>query len=267
MDHEFDGDSLMNASPYVYRLTDRTNSMRYIGSRYARGCCPEDLGVSYFTSSRRVAPLFKVDPARFEKQIIVSGTKEYVIAVENQLIDLYDAVMSNEFYNRTNAKAIHPEDNGGKKGGARSKELGLIQALGRSGAGGRAVAKTGKLKDAARSLHSVKNEDGKSVVAVKAGKATAAGGTLSSAGKLAGQIAVETGQLRSVASKGGKKGGAVCKELGLGVCGMSLEQRRQYALISNVQRWKCIECSMVSNAAALGRHQKFSGHTGKERIL
>jgi hypothetical protein len=38
--------------PYVYRLTETTSKMWYIGCRCAKGCQPEELGVSYFTSSR-----------------------------------------------------------------------------------------------------------------------------------------------------------------------------------------------------------------------
>jgi hypothetical protein len=105
--------------PYVYRLTDKINGKRYIGSRYARVCEPADLGVKYFTTSKAVEPLFKADPDRFETQIIVTGTIDYVIKVEKDLIEFYDAVMSEDFYNRTNAGAIHPDDisRGGKIGG------------------------------------------------------------------------------------------------------------------------------------------------------
>ena len=100
----------MMTQPYVYRLTDKQNGKRYIGVRYAKGCAPEELGVSYFTTSRHVEPLFKTDPHRFEKQIVVVGGKEFVIRVEKSLIDLHDAVTSDDFYNRTNNRAIHPED-------------------------------------------------------------------------------------------------------------------------------------------------------------
>lgn len=99
----------MNA-PYVYRLTDRFTGKRYIGVRYANGCAPEDLGVSYFTTSKHVEPLFRADPARFDKQIVAMGDKRFVIKVEKTLIDMYDAVKSDAFYNRTNNRAIHPDD-------------------------------------------------------------------------------------------------------------------------------------------------------------
>ena len=96
--------------PYVYRLTDLETGKRYIGSRYAKVCEPTDLGITYFTSSKTVAPLFRENPERFEKQIIATGTVDYVINVEKSLIDLYGAVLSEDFYNRTNSVAFHPED-------------------------------------------------------------------------------------------------------------------------------------------------------------
>jgi len=96
--------------PYVYRITDRETGLRYIGVRFAAGCCPEELGVSYFTSSRHIEPLFRGNPNRFEKQIVVTGSKEYVMCVEKSLIDFHDAVRSNQYYNRTNNRAIHPDD-------------------------------------------------------------------------------------------------------------------------------------------------------------
>jgi hypothetical protein len=233
----------MKHIPYVYRLTDTFNGKCYIGSRYAKRCEPSDLGVTYFTSSKTVSALFKADPARFTTQIIVTGTREYVIKVEFDLIELHDAVMSDDFYNRTNAKGIHPDDNGGKKGGKRCSELGLIQALGRSGAGGRATAGMGYLKDAAKKLHSIKNENGKSVIAVRAGNVTASKpGMLAAAGRLGGLAAKASGQLLIAASAGGVKGGAKCKAEGLGICGLTIEDRKKWgsigaALVGKMPWW------------------------------
>lgn len=98
------------SSAYVYRLTDKQTGKRYIGARYAKGCNPSELGRTYFTSSGVVEPLFKADPERFSVQIIVTGDRDYVIKVEKTLIDFSNAVLSGEFYNRTNNRAIHPDD-------------------------------------------------------------------------------------------------------------------------------------------------------------
>jgi len=44
------------------------------------------------------------------------------------------------------------------------------------------------------------------------------------------------------------------------------EQRKAQGEKSTSQKWKCAECGMVSNPPALGRHQKYSGHSGKELV-
>lgn len=224
----------MTHIPYVYRLTDRENGKRYIGSRYGKVCNPADLGLTYFTSSKAVSKLFRADPERFEKQIVVTGTTEYVINVEKTLIDLYDAVMSEDFYNRTNGKGIHPDDarENGKRVGRRMAESGLIQVLAKTGAGGRATRDAGHLIAASRALHKEKNADGKSIVAVRAGSATAAKpGALAAAGRLGGLAAVASGQLLAASKVGGQIGGARCKELNIGVCGMLLEDRKTFGAI------------------------------------
>lgn len=183
----------MESIPYAYRLTDKVTGKRYIGSRYAKSCSPDDLGVTYFTSSSIVSKLFKEDPSRFEKQILVTGDRDYVIRVEHSLLELYDAVKSDEFYNRTNGKAIHPDDIA------------------------RGIAKT----------NSVKDSEGRSLAAVKGGLRGGANGTFagrSKAGKLGGAVSgpMNAHILVQYASEGGKKGGVeTCKlRMKCAVCGM-----------------------------------------------
>jgi len=172
-------------TPYVYRLTDRLNGKRYIGSRYAKGCVPADLGVTYFTSRPEVTKLFRENPDRFEKQIVVTGTKEYVIKVEKTMIDLYGAVMSDDFYNRTNNKAIHPDD--------------AAKGLNRT--------------------HSERNETGKSIHALKIGKGNVDSGWAQELGRRG----KESGRLPLMASEAGKLGGKVSTSLRYKcvVCGLT----------------------------------------------
>ena len=201
-------------NPYVYRLTDKVNGKRYIGSRYAKVCDPSDLGVSYFTSRPEVANLYRADPSRFEKQIIVVGEKNYVIKVESDLIDLYDAVKSDEFYNRTNNKAIHPED-----------------------------AKKGTDK-----LHSEKDENGKSLHAIKLGKHNVESGWAAELGRRG----KESGRLPLMASAAGKLGGKIG-----GIKGVK---------VTNARTYKCVECELTSTPSGLATHQKASGHRGRSLI-
>lgn len=47
-------------TPYVYSLHHVLTGMRYIGVRYASGCHPDDLWVTYFSSSKMVKSLIRV---------------------------------------------------------------------------------------------------------------------------------------------------------------------------------------------------------------
>lgn len=47
--------------PYTYCLTHNPSGRRYYGSRYAKNCKPEDLWISYFTSSTIIKKLIETD--------------------------------------------------------------------------------------------------------------------------------------------------------------------------------------------------------------
>lgn len=158
-------------TPYVYRLTDLHTGIQYIGSRYAKGCHPTELGVTYFTSSSHVTNIYKSNPARFKSEILVVSDRDYVIKVEKSIIDFNDAVMSEMYYNRTNNRAIHPDD--AKRGGFKA--------------------------------HLIKNSSGLSVSAVNAGNSNVKTGWAYELGRRA----VESGRLKAGSSEAGKKGGKI----------------------------------------------------------
>ena len=56
--------------------------------------------------------------------------------------------------------------------------------------------------------------------------------------------------------KGGPKGGARSKELGVGICGIPTEERRQRGKEVAAQRWKCLVTGHVSAAGPLTLWQK-----------
>jgi len=206
----------MAHTPYVYRLIDRENDKRYIGSRYARVCDPSDLGVTYFTSSKAVSKLFRENPERFEKQIIVMGDAAYVRRVERSLLKACGAVLSDEFYNRHDTEIGHPDD---------------------CSLGGKAAVSSGQLASLRTAEHQKK------------------------AGKLGGYKSVSSGHLRSVASKGGKSGGA--KNIASGhIKNLGLLNGRKSGIFTMGLRFTCAECGMVSTPPSIGRHQKYSKHTG-----
>lgn len=55
--------------------------------------------------------------------------------------------------------------------------------------------------------------------------------------------------------KGGIKGGARSKELKVGICGISTEERRMRGKEVAAQRWECLVTGHVSSAASLTRWQ------------
>lgn len=48
-------------TPYTYVITHLLTGRRYYGSRYCKGCKPEDLWVKYFTSSTNIQNLIQAD--------------------------------------------------------------------------------------------------------------------------------------------------------------------------------------------------------------
>lgn len=218
--------------PYVYRLTDRVTGKRYIGSRYAKVCDPSDLGVTYFTSRPELAQLFKADPGKFEKQIIVTGTREYVIKVEFDLIESHGAVMSDEYYNRANAKGIHPDDI--IKTHLVKNEFGVSKHASEMGKiGGKVTALI---------IHKLKDQFGRSVHGVKAG-------TLLNMHKNAGGKSIS-------GVKGSAKTHSVKNQDGKSIVGVDAAYRLAR------MRWVCLECGMCTHPGALTKHQIFSGHRG-----
>lgn len=235
--------------PYVYRLTDKVTGKRYIGSRYGKVCEPADLGVSYFTSRPEVAKLFKVEPFRFEKQIVVTGTSEYVITVERDLIELYDAVMSDNFYNRTNAKGIHPEDL--KSGGIKCK-----------------LEKIGFHAFSFEQFSEHNKKNGLKSAAEKKGVHARTPEQMSADGKKSYEMRVGIhGRTKQQMSATGRANGLMAVQNKTGMFSLTLEQKRDigktYGGMSTKPRYKCGCCDMVTTAAGLGNHFRKTGHTGK----
>lgn len=50
---------MYKAIPYVYIIKNKSTNLKYLGVRYANGCDPSDLWVTYFTSSKLVHKLIE----------------------------------------------------------------------------------------------------------------------------------------------------------------------------------------------------------------
>jgi len=215
---------------YVYKLTDTITGKWYIGARTAKNCCPEDLGVSYFTSSKTVEPLFKSQPNRFEKQILISSEDaKYIISVESGILMLRNAKNDPQSYNMHNGdgKPDVTKTNARKVEGARkSGELNKLLKRGYFKPG--QSSKAGKLGCA----HNKKFKKG----IFKDGNASYAGKKASEKHKLNG-----TGVFnKEEATKRGK----------------------HVAFILNNRRLKCDVCGKVCPPGPMKNHQTFANHIG-----
>jgi hypothetical protein len=97
--------------PYTYLLGWKKQNKYYYGVRFAKNCHPNDLWVSYFTSSKNVESFRKQygNPDIVEiRKIFVS--REKAILWENKVLQKMNVISDDKWLNRTNNKAIHPED-------------------------------------------------------------------------------------------------------------------------------------------------------------
>lgn len=64
---------------------------------------------------------------------------------------------------------------------------------------------------------------------------------------------------------GGKISGDRCKELSIGICGLTKEQRQEIAKKTNSQKWKCNITGYISTPSGLACYQKARGIDKSER--
>ncbi len=86
--------------PYVYRFNQISTGMWYIGVRFAKGCHPDD---GYNSSSKTVRPLVESCPDEWLKEIIATGSKEAMVALERFILAELNAARNPMSFNRTNA--------------------------------------------------------------------------------------------------------------------------------------------------------------------
>lgn len=216
--------------PYVYEVIDTVTGKWYIGSRTANGCKPEDLGATYFTSSKIVKPLFSSEPERFIKKIIVVSDADYVVKVESSLLKLRDARTDPNSYNQHNGDGQFNPVKTGKRIAAENQRLG--KAI---------FAQTREQR-------------------VNAGRN---GGKLAGpkGGKTQGDLNRRNGVLEKArASVNWDNVTRACRKTS---ASRSAEERSKVAKMASAKNWKCAECGLIGNAGTIGIHQKCSKHQGK----
>jgi hypothetical protein len=84
---------------YLYRWTENSSGKWYVGSRYAKGCHPND---GYICSSRLVKPLIKTNPEAWTREILVIGLPEYIRDIEARYLVFLNADKSEMSFNKSN---------------------------------------------------------------------------------------------------------------------------------------------------------------------
>ncbi len=90
--------------PYTYSITHKATGIHYYGSRYCKGCSPEDLFKTYFTSCKIIHDLIERESLSCFV-VKVRKTFENVnecIEHENRFLKRVDAKNNPKFFNRNN---------------------------------------------------------------------------------------------------------------------------------------------------------------------
>jgi len=101
-------------TPYTYRICWSKTGVNYYGVRYAKGCHPSDLFVTYFTSSEYVADYIKEhgrpDIINVRKTFTSDEGIRLAILWENRVLKRIRVVGRSDYLNMTDSKAIDISD-------------------------------------------------------------------------------------------------------------------------------------------------------------
>ena len=89
-------------TPYTYRVTSKTTGQHYYGVRYARDCHPDDLWVSYFTSSvyiKRIISQYGVDDFTTEVRKIFEDANS-AVKWENEVLKRLNVLHNTNWLNK-----------------------------------------------------------------------------------------------------------------------------------------------------------------------
>lgn len=89
----------MQTQPFTYIVGWTKANIYYIGVKYAKGCKPEDLGTTYFTSSKKIGALWAYIEPDF-KCIYPFDTADEALAFEETLQQEFNVLKSSQFANK-----------------------------------------------------------------------------------------------------------------------------------------------------------------------
>jgi hypothetical protein len=104
-------------TPYTYLISFPLIQKIYYGVKYARHCTPEELGVTYFSSSKIVRRHIKqqgLQNTNFEVRRIFNDI-EQAKQWETKVLQKFDARNDKRFLNKHNNASFYPVDNRGSK--------------------------------------------------------------------------------------------------------------------------------------------------------
>lgn len=98
--------------PYTYCITHKPSGKRYYGARYANGCHPDDLWVKYFTSSKTIKGLIKLDGKEaFSIEVRrIFKTAEACVEWESKVLRRLDVTYNTNWLNLMVNKSVSQEE-------------------------------------------------------------------------------------------------------------------------------------------------------------
>ena len=255
---------------YVYEVIDKVTGKWYVGSQSGQYARPENLGTSYFTCSRLVEPLFREQPDRFEKKVLLVGPSDYVIEMEAAILRQRNAKDDPASYNMSNGDekfnpvkaaqstvtlkvGVHNRTKEARVADARKGGL-LGGKLTRSRGNGIFARSMEQMQAAGRHMGSTQDIEIKRANGRKAGQRAKEQGL--------GYCGMTTEQRRA----NGKKTAQTHATNGTGLLAFNSEQLQEFGRKAQSVRVQCGSCGLVSTRSGMASHQKASNHTGKEVV-
>lgn len=108
---------------YVYLLGWSSSNQFYIGVRFAKGCSPEDLLETYFTSSKYVKEKINTgDHPNIKRILKTFDSAEKARKYEEKLLTRLKVMYDDRFLNKTNNRSIPSRNMSGKNNGMFGKK-------------------------------------------------------------------------------------------------------------------------------------------------
>lgn len=113
--------------PYVYLIRSIITKQFYCGSRYAKGCHPNDFWVKYFTSSKKVKALIEEHGTESFQVVNIYPVAEVhqARALEHQILKDLNASRNPLWLNQSNGLSV--DNSGRKQTAAHTAKLGAIR--------------------------------------------------------------------------------------------------------------------------------------------